>query len=142
MSKIIKRRYWLFVVLIACATSLDLYLFLTPPGFKATGTTVVDTRKIQVVRQRSSLDDSVFRSRRADHVAEALLGQMLFWGCDGVQPQRPRGLMWLTLAREAAIDSKKDKWIIDLYEKAVASANDEDRQDALLYLENHLKRHN
>jgi hypothetical protein len=50
--------------------------------------------------------------------------------------------MWLTLAREAAIDSKKDKWIIDLYEKAVASANDEDRQDALLYLENHLKRHN
>jgi len=46
------------------------------------------------------------------------------------------------LGAEAAIDSKKDKWIIDLYEKAVASANDEDRQDALLYLENHLKRHN
>jgi len=65
-----------------------------------------------------------------------------FLGRDGVQPQRARGLMWLTLAREAAIDSKKDKWIIDLYEKAVASANDEDRQDALLYLENHLKRHN
>ena len=74
--------------------------------------------------------------------AEALLGQTLFSGRDGVQPQRARGLMWLTLAREAAIDSKKDKWIIDLYEKAVASANDEDRQDALLYLENHLKRHN
>jgi len=74
--------------------------------------------------------------------AEALLGQTLFSGRDGVQPQRARGLMWLTLAREAAIDSKKDKWIIDLYEKAVASANDEDRQDALVYLENHLKRHN
>jgi uncharacterized protein len=53
-----------------------------------------------------------------------------------------RGLMWLTLAREAAIDSKKDKWIIDLYDKAVAAANDRDRQDALAYLEDHLKRRN
>jgi TPR repeat protein len=74
--------------------------------------------------------------------AEALLGQTLFSGRDGLQPQRARGLMWLTLAREAAIDSKKDKWIIDLYDKAVASANDEDRQDALAYLEDHLKRRN
>jgi TPR repeat protein len=74
--------------------------------------------------------------------AEALLGQTLFSGQEGVHPQRARGLMWLTLAREAAIDSKKDKWIIDLYDKAVASANDEDRQDALAYLEDHLKRRN
>jgi uncharacterized protein len=65
-----------------------------------------------------------------------------FSGREGFQPQRARGLMWLTLAREAAIDSKKDKWIIDLYEKAVASANDEDRQDALAYLEDHVKRRN
>ncbi|MGH6847253.1 MAG: hypothetical protein ACREC0_07400 [Methylocella sp.] len=28
---------------------------------------------------------------------------------------------------------QKDKWIIDLYEKAMASANDGDRQDALAY---------
>ena len=40
------------------------------------------------------------------------------------------------------MDSKKDKWIVDLYDKAVASANDRDRQDALAYLEAHLKRHN
>ncbi len=39
--------------------------------------------------------------------AEALLGQTLFAGNGGVQPQRARGLMWLTLAREAAIDSKE-----------------------------------
>jgi TPR repeat protein len=74
--------------------------------------------------------------------AQALLGQTLFSGREGFQPQRARGLMWLTLAREAAIDSKKDKWIIDLYEKAVASANRDDRQGALAYLEDHLKRHN
>jgi uncharacterized protein len=74
--------------------------------------------------------------------AEALLGQTLFTGREGVQAQRARGLMWLTLAREAAVDSKKDKWIIDLYDKAVAAANDSDRQDALVYLEDHLKRRN
>ncbi|MGB6176364.1 MAG: tetratricopeptide repeat protein [Methylocella sp.] len=74
--------------------------------------------------------------------AEALLGQILFTGREGVRPQRALGLMWLTLAREAAIDSKKDKWIIDLYDKAVASATDGDRHDALAYLEDHLKRHN
>ena len=74
--------------------------------------------------------------------AQALLGQMLFTGHEGVRPQRARGLMWLTLAREAANDSKKDKWIIDLYDRAVASANDEDRHNALAYLEDHLKRRN
>ena len=72
--------------------------------------------------------------------AEALLGQTLFLGREGVPAQRARGLMWLTLAREAAIDSKKDKWIIDLYDQAVGSATDEDRREALSYLEDHLKR--
>jgi uncharacterized protein len=72
--------------------------------------------------------------------AEALLGQTLFLGREGVPEQRARGLMWLTLAREAAIDSSKDKWIIDLYDRAVASATDEDRREALSYLEDHLKR--
>ncbi len=74
--------------------------------------------------------------------AEALLGQMLFAGREGIQPQRAQGLMWLTLAREAAVDSKKDKWIIDLYDTAVASANDADRQNALNFLEAYLKRRN
>jgi uncharacterized protein len=74
--------------------------------------------------------------------AEALLGQTLFTGREDVRPQRALGLMWLTLARDAAIDSKKDKWVIDLYDEAVGSANDGDRQDALADLENHLKHRN
>jgi uncharacterized protein len=74
--------------------------------------------------------------------AQALLGEMLFAGRDGVRPQRARGLMWLTLAREAAGNTSKDKWIIELYEKAVASANEADRHEALAYLENHLKGRN
>ncbi|MCI0601202.1 MAG: sel1 repeat family protein [Beijerinckiaceae bacterium] len=78
--------------------------------------------------------------------AQALLGQVLFVGRDGVQPQRARGLMWLTLAREAVVDSKGETWIIDLYDTAMASANDSDRNAAhaylLAYLEDHLKRRN
>lgn len=74
--------------------------------------------------------------------AEALLGQLLFAGHEGIRPQRGLGLMWLTLARDAAADSDNDKWIIDLYEKAVASANDADRREARTYLEDHMKRRN
>jgi TPR repeat protein len=74
--------------------------------------------------------------------AQARLGQLLFSGQESIKPHRAQGLMWLTLAREAALDAKKDQWIIDLYEKAMASADDEDRQVALAYLEDHLKRRN
>ena len=72
--------------------------------------------------------------------AQAVLGQMLFNGNNGVQRQRARGLMWLTLARESALDAAKDKWIVDLYDKAVGTATDNDRQIALVYLETHLKK--
>lgn len=73
--------------------------------------------------------------------AQALLGQVLFAGREGVRPQRARGLMWLTLARER-VDSKGDKWIVDLYDNAMASVNDADRHAALTYLEDHLKHRN
>jgi len=74
--------------------------------------------------------------------AQARLGQILFAGQESVKPQRALGLMWLTLAREAALDADKDRWIIDLYDKAMASANEMDRAVALAYLEDHLKRRN
>jgi TPR repeat protein len=73
--------------------------------------------------------------------AQGLLGQMMFEGRDGVPPQRARGLMWLTLARDAATESAKDRWIVNLYEKSMAAATDSERQLALGYLEDHLKRH-
>jgi uncharacterized protein len=41
-------------------------------------------------------------------------------------------LMWLTLAKEAATDPR-DAWIVDLYNKAAATATEEDRQVAILY---------
>jgi TPR repeat protein len=71
--------------------------------------------------------------------AQALLGQILFNGEGGVPRQRARGLMWLTLARDAA-SAPKEQWIVDLYEKAVTAASDPDRQMALAYIEAHLQK--
>jgi TPR repeat protein len=74
-----------------------------------------------------------------NHVeSQALLGQMLFSG-EGIPAQRARGLMWMTLAREGAVGKSQD-WIRALYEKAMGAASDTDRQAALVYLEDHLKR--
>jgi len=70
--------------------------------------------------------------------SQALLGQMLFSG-DGVPKQRARGLMWMTLAREGAAGKAQD-WIQAQYDQAIRSANDNDRQAALVYLEDHVRR--
>ena len=74
--------------------------------------------------------------------AEALLGHMLFSGFEGMPPQRAKGLMWLTMARDGAAASKdpKDAWIVDLFAKVSASASDSDRQVASLYMDEHRKR--
>jgi len=74
--------------------------------------------------------------------SQALLGQMLFTGHDGVQKQRARGLMWLSLAHDGVTDPVKDQWILDLYGKAMSAASNEDRQIASVYLDERLKRRN
>lgn len=74
--------------------------------------------------------------------AQATLGQMLFAGEESVKPQRARGLMWLTLARETAGASEKDQWIVDLYDDAMATANEEDRRIALAYVEDRQRQRN
>jgi uncharacterized protein len=73
--------------------------------------------------------------------AQALLGQLLFTGHDGVAQQRGLGLMWLTLARDAAVQDKKNQWIVDLYDKAAAAASDTDKQVAAVYVADYKKRH-
>ncbi len=74
--------------------------------------------------------------------SQALLGQMLFAGNDGVQKQRGLGLMWLSLARDGVTDKVKDQWILDLYAKAMGAASDDDRQVASVYLDDHAKKRN
>lgn len=69
--------------------------------------------------------------------SEALLGHMLFVG-DGVQPQRPRGLMWLTIAKNGAM-GPKDDWIRELYQRDYVAASDEDRKATVAMLDERAK---
>jgi len=71
-------------------------------------------------------------AQKGQHQAQALLGQMLFNG-DRLPPQRARGLMWLTLARDSA--APDETWIKDSYNKAIAKASENDRAMALQMLE-------
>jgi TPR repeat protein len=63
-------------------------------------------------------------AQKGQHQAQALLGQMMFNG-DRLPPQRARGLMWLTLAKESA--TADEVWIKASYDRAMANASEEDR---------------
>lgn len=76
-------------------------------------------------------------AKKGHHQAQALLGQLLFVGHD-VPRQAARGLMYLTLARDAA-KGKEDNWIVELYDQAIAAAEPEEIEMARTYLEQHLK---
>ena len=71
-------------------------------------------------------------AQKGQHQAQAMLGQMLFNG-DRMPPQRPRGLMWLTLARDSA--APDEAWIRESYNRAITKASDDDRAMALQMLE-------
>ncbi|MDE2578477.1 MAG: sel1 repeat family protein [Hyphomicrobiales bacterium] len=74
--------------------------------------------------------------------SQAMLGHLLFTGQEGVPRQRALGLMYLTMARESIGEkpAPADKWIADLYAKAIGEAADNDRQAALAFLESYLKK--
>jgi TPR repeat protein len=75
-------------------------------------------------------------AQKGQYQAQALLGQMLFNG-EQMPPQRARGLMWLTLARDSA--GPDEAWIKESYNRALAKANDNDRAMALQMLEQWVK---
>ena len=77
-------------------------------------------------------------AEKGHHASQALLGHLLING-QGVPRQRAKGLMWLTLAREASLDSTKDKWIEKLYEEAFAASGESDRKLALALLEQYIQ---
>jgi uncharacterized protein len=66
--------------------------------------------------------------------AQAVLGAMLFKG-DALPRQGALGLMWLTLASDAA---PQEAWIKELYDAAFKQASDSERQLALVYIERRL----
>lgn len=69
---------------------------------------------------------------KGQYQAQALLGAILFKG-DAVPRQAARGLMWLTLARDAA--TAQETWIVDLHKQAFDDASDQDRAAALAFIE-------
>jgi TPR repeat protein len=71
--------------------------------------------------------------------AQALLGHLLITGQGGIPRQKLVGLMWLTLARQAATTAK-DQWISDLYEKGTEGTSESERQRVLAYVEQYQKR--
>ena len=70
--------------------------------------------------------------------AQAMLGAMLFTG-DHVPRQAARGLMWLTLAKDASRESTDQAWINRLYENAFRQATEDQKAVAALYLKHWLQ---
>ena len=79
-------------------------------------------------------------ARKGHAQAQALLGRMMFDGETGGTPQRPLGLMYLTLAEQSPGGGANDKWIADARAKAFASASEADRKAAGDLVEGYLKR--
>ncbi len=71
-------------------------------------------------------------AQKGQHQAQAMLGQMLFNG-EQMPPQKARGLMWLTLARDSALPD--EAWIKESYNRAISKASETDRAMALQMLE-------
>ena len=69
--------------------------------------------------------------------SQAMLGHLLFTGAAGMR-QKARGLMWLTLAKEAS-DPARDEWVRKLHDEAMTAAGETDRQAAASYLQKHAK---
>jgi TPR repeat protein len=70
--------------------------------------------------------------------SQAMLGAMLFTG-DHVPRQAARGLMWLTLAKDASKDSADQAWINRLYDNAFRQATEDQKAMAALYLKHWLE---
>jgi len=78
-------------------------------------------------------------ARKGHAQAQALLGRMMFNGEAGAAPQRPLGLMYLTLACESSAGGA-DQWIADQRARAYAAASESDRKTADDLVTNYLKR--
>ncbi len=76
-------------------------------------------------------------ANKGQYQAQAVLGAMLFKG-ENMPRQAARGLMWLTLARDAAAGAQ-ESWIAELHAAASQQASDDERALALVYIERWLK---
>ncbi|MGD9543361.1 MAG: tetratricopeptide repeat protein [Methylocystis sp.] len=81
-------------------------------------------------------------ARKGHPQAQAVLGRLMFTGEASGEPERARGLMYLTLARDAAGGAARDQWIVDLHADALNAASEADRRAAVGMLEGYLRERN
>lgn len=92
---------------------------------------------------RQSVNWLELAARKGHPQAQAVLGRLMFEGQAGGASQKPRGLMYLTLARDAvAGGGTNEQWIIDTHARALASASEGDRKAAVALLEDYLRERN
>lgn len=96
------------------------------------------------VRQdaRQSMNWLELAARKGHPQAQAVLGRVMFNGEAGATPQRARGLMYLTLARDAVAPAPSEQWIIDLHTHAIETASEDERKAAIGLLEAYLRERN
>jgi TPR repeat protein len=92
---------------------------------------------------RQSMSWLELAARKGHPQAQAVLGRLMYSGeAGGGAAQKARGLMYLTLARDAVAGGANEQWIIDAQAKALASASEADRKAAVALLEDYLRARN
>jgi hypothetical protein len=69
-------------------------------------------------------------ARKGHGAAQALLGDMLFNGFEGVDPNPVEGLMWLTMARQRVAGTADESWVGDKLEHALQLTSPAEQAEA------------
>jgi TPR repeat protein len=70
-------------------------------------------------------------ARKGHALAQAKLGDLLFNGIEGLEPQPVEGLMWLTLAHKRVAGTADADWVDELLNRAMSVATADQRSDAV-----------
>lgn len=69
-------------------------------------------------------------ARKGHGPAQASLGELLFNGIEGIEPQPVEGLMWMTMAREQVAGTVDEVWVTEKLNAALATVSPEQRAEA------------
>jgi hypothetical protein len=69
-------------------------------------------------------------ARKGHGPAQAALGELLFNGIEGIDPQPVEGLMWMTMARDRVAGTADESWVTDKLDHALATVSAEQRAEA------------
>jgi uncharacterized protein len=69
-------------------------------------------------------------ARKGHGPAQARLGDLLFNGIEGLEPQPVEGLMWLTVSRRRVAGTGDEPWVTELLDRAMSVASPQQRAEA------------